>query len=73
MKYFSYPEGLPHAFNDQTRLLLGRHGLEYAFSYYGRFCNFDDWDPYDVRRVAVETDVSLNLFRAVLTVPRIFA
>jgi len=112
MRYFSYPEGHPRAFNGVTRGLLKEYGLEYAFSYYGRYRSFGDckarvgdhddarvgdhddarvgdhddarvgdhdearvgkWDPYDVPRVAVETDVSLELFRAVLTLPRIFA
>ena len=73
MRYFSYPEGRPFAFNGETRRLLREHGLEYGFSYYGRYHSFGEWDPYDVPRVAVETEINLELFRAMLTLPRVFA
>jgi peptidoglycan/xylan/chitin deacetylase (PgdA/CDA1 family) len=73
MRCFSYPEGLPGTFNGQTRVLLETHGLEYAFSHYGQLRTFDDWDPYDIPRVGVELQVGLDLFRAILTLPHVFA
>jgi peptidoglycan/xylan/chitin deacetylase (PgdA/CDA1 family) len=73
MRYFSYPVGGRKAFNDVTRTCLREAGVECAFSYYGGFRSFDEWDDYDVRRVGVETDVTAESFRAIVSLPRLFA
>ena len=73
MRWFSYPVGGPDAFNDDTRRCLRDVGVEVAFSYYGGYRQFDDWDWHDVRRVAVETDVTDADFRGMLALPQAFA
>jgi peptidoglycan/xylan/chitin deacetylase (PgdA/CDA1 family) len=73
MRYFSYPVGGPAAFDDDTRACLREAGVRFAFSYYGGFRTFDGWDDYDVRRVAVESDTTLDWFKALVSLPRIFA
>jgi hypothetical protein len=70
---FSYPDGTRAAFNDDTCDLLAYSGVEFAFSYYGGFLRFGGWDPYDVPRVAVETYTTPEMFKATLTLPRMFA
>jgi peptidoglycan/xylan/chitin deacetylase (PgdA/CDA1 family) len=72
MAYFSYPVGGPQAFNDDTRSCLRQAGVRYAFSYHGGVTQFDQWDCYDVRRSAVECDMSFDLFRARLALPQVF-
>lgn len=70
---FSYPVGGTDSFNDDTRSCLNQCGIDYAFSYYGGYRTFDDWDPYDIRRIPVEIDTSLNLFRTTMTFPQFLA
>jgi peptidoglycan/xylan/chitin deacetylase (PgdA/CDA1 family) len=73
MRAFSYPVGGPQAFNLVTRRCLEEAGVEWAFSYYGGFRSFDDWDPYDLRRVAIETYVTAEWFEAIVRWPGLFA
>jgi len=73
MQWFSYPVGGRDAFNEDTHLCLREQNVKYAFSYYGGFRKFTDGDPFNIPRTAVELDVTPNLFRAVLTIPQIFA
>jgi peptidoglycan/xylan/chitin deacetylase (PgdA/CDA1 family) len=73
MRYFSYPVGGANAFNQDTRECLRRAGVEYAFSYYGGINRSEDWDDYDLRRVAVETYVDMDLFRTMVTFPQVFS
>lgn len=69
----SYPVGGPDAFNTITRRAMHRHGLRFGFSYYGGYNRLSDFDPLDIRRVAVETDVSGSAFRSVAALPQVFA
>jgi peptidoglycan/xylan/chitin deacetylase (PgdA/CDA1 family) len=69
MRWFAYPVGGPNAFDQDTRALLAAAGVELAFTYYGGFSRYDDWDPLDVRRIAVELDVSGSRFRRVARWP----
>jgi CelD/BcsL family acetyltransferase involved in cellulose biosynthesis/peptidoglycan/xylan/chitin deacetylase (PgdA/CDA1 family) len=73
MKCFSYPDGQASGFNAHSRACLANAGVEYAFSCHGRVCDLNRWDPYDIPRVSVEVDMSPRLFRAILTLPRVFA
>jgi peptidoglycan/xylan/chitin deacetylase (PgdA/CDA1 family) len=73
MRAFSYPVGSRTAFNDETRAYLRRAGVQYAFSYYGGFRRFTDWDDYDIRRVPIEPYISKHWFRAIATLPRFFS
>lgn len=73
MRYFSYPVGGRSAFDAITRDTLREVGVRYAFSYYGGFRRICDWDDYDVRRVPVETTLTPDWFRALVSMPTIFA
>jgi peptidoglycan/xylan/chitin deacetylase (PgdA/CDA1 family) len=69
---FSYPEGTPSAFDARTRAIVHELGFELAFSFYGGYRRFADWDPFDVRRATVSAVTPPSLFRAMLTVPGVF-
>jgi peptidoglycan/xylan/chitin deacetylase (PgdA/CDA1 family) len=73
MHYFSYPVGGKNAFDDSTRQCLHETGIQYAFSYYGGIRRFDDWDDYDIRRVAVESDLGRSEFCSIIRMPQVFA
>jgi len=73
MRWFAYPVGTRQAFNEATRACLRACGVELGFSYYGGFRRFDDWDPFDVRRMSVEHTTSLDEFRARVLLPQVFA
>lgn len=73
MRYFSYPVGGPQSFDAFTRGCLREVGVRYAFSYYGGFRAFSEWDDYDIRRIAVETDLTKDCFRSIVSLPRFFA
>jgi peptidoglycan/xylan/chitin deacetylase (PgdA/CDA1 family) len=73
MRYFSYPVGGRQAFDAVTRSCLREAGVRFAFSYYGGFRGFSDWDDYDVRRVPVETCMTTDCLRAIVTSPMLFA
>lgn len=73
MRYFSYPVGGPTSFSTVTEDCLREAGVRYAFSYYGGFRRFSDWNNYDVRRVAVETYLTAEWFRSIVTLPQLLA
>ncbi len=70
MRFFSYPVG---PFDADTQAHLRGSGVEFAFSYYGGYRRFDQWDDLDIRRVPVESDTSVARFRALVVAPRVFA
>ena len=69
----SYPVGAADSFNDVTRHCLTKHGFRWAFSYHGGYTRLDRYDPLNIPRFAVETDVSMSAFRSVASVPQLFA
>jgi peptidoglycan/xylan/chitin deacetylase (PgdA/CDA1 family) len=73
MRYFSYPVGGRHSFDAATRQCLREAGVRYAFSYYGGFSSFHNWDAYDLRRVPVELDTTYNQFRRLVMLPQFIA
>ena len=73
MRYFSYPIGKPGSFDSVTQDCLREAGVRYAFSYYGGFRRFGEWNSYDVRRVPVETHLTAEWFQSIVTVPQFFA
>lgn len=73
MKCFSYPVGGPDAFDTQTKRALAEAGVEFAFSYYGGFRHFDEWDSLDIRRIPVEAGHSDRWFRSSVSLPTVFA
>ena len=70
---FSYPIGGPTSFNDLTRQSLVRHGFKWAFTYLGGFCRHGHRDRLSLPRTAIETDIDLPIFRAIATLPQVFA
>lgn len=70
---FSYPVGRRDAFNAATRRALAHHSFDWAFSYYGGFVRRGNIDRFDIPRVAVESDVTIDDFRACCALPQIFA
>lgn len=73
MRYFSYPVGGRQAFDAVTRNCLREAGVQFAFSYYGGFRRFRDWDDYDVRRVPIEHCMTRDCLRAIVSSPMLFA
>jgi peptidoglycan/xylan/chitin deacetylase (PgdA/CDA1 family) len=73
MRYFSYPVGGPNSFDAVTQDCLREAGVRYAFSYYGGYRRFGDWNNYDIRRVAVETYLTPDWFRSIVTLPQFLA
>ena len=69
----SYPYGSRDSFDQNTRECLERAGVRYAFSYYGGYSRFADWDPYDIPRVAVERYHGDPHFRCVTALPALLA
>lgn len=73
MTSFSYPVGNLSAFDEASREILTGAGIGSAFSYYGGYGRFDNWDPLNIPRVAIEPEVGPAWFRSIITLPRIFA
>ena len=71
MDYFAYPVGGRDSFNADTWACLQDQGVKAAFSYYGGFATRDS-ARYDVPRVAIETSIGTNLFRAMTRLPGVF-
>ncbi len=71
-RWFAYPVGARTSFDADTRALMAAHGIELAFSFYGGYRTFADWDPYDVRRIHVGPDLSQRRFEATVTLPQVF-
>ena len=70
----SYPVGNREAFNDTTRAALSQNGFDWAFSYYGGHVRGGNGvDRFDIPRVAVESDVTLEDFRSCCALPHVFA
>ncbi len=59
----AYPFGSPHAYNDLTRRLAEEAGYRLGFSLTGGINTPRQRDRFDVRRLAIDHDVSLPLFR----------
>lgn len=72
MRWFAYPVGARNAFNGDTRKALADVGVEFAFSYYGGYNRPGEWDPCDMRRVAVESGHDRARFRATACLPSLF-
>jgi peptidoglycan/xylan/chitin deacetylase (PgdA/CDA1 family) len=69
---FSYPNGGRRDFNEDTRACLTEAAIEFAFSYYGGYRTFADWDPLDIRRLSVSRETSLPIFQCTATLPSLF-
>jgi len=73
LEAFSYPVGGPKSFNADTRASLARHGFKWAFTYLGGYCRHGHQDRFAIPRSAIETDIDLAHFRAITTLPQVFA
>lgn len=69
MRTFSYPVGQLDSFNADSRECLRALGVRTAFSYYGGFRPYAQWDNYDIPRLAIEQDMTFHQFRAALMAP----
>ena len=70
---FSYPVGGRSSFNAFTRAALAQHGFRWGFTYLGGYCRSGHRDPYAIHRTAIELDVDPSQFRAITTLPQLFA
>lgn len=70
---FGYPVGGAKSFNSDTREVLIRHGYKWAFVFMGGYCRPGHQDRLTISRTAIETDIDLPHFRAITTLPQIFA
>ena len=70
---FSYPNGTRSSFNDFTRAALKQFGYSHAFTFHGGYARSGTDDNFALPRTAIETDVTLPMFRAKLTLPQMFA
>jgi peptidoglycan/xylan/chitin deacetylase (PgdA/CDA1 family) len=71
-KAMAYPVGQRGHFNSDTRRALQELGYRVAFSHYGGW-NRAITDPYDIRRVRMDTSVDTELLHAAVSLPRLFA
>lgn len=73
MRWFAYPVGGRDAFDAHTRRALEEAGVELAFSYYGGYRRHgDEWDRYDIKRVAIESMHDRARFRATVCLPSLY-
>jgi peptidoglycan/xylan/chitin deacetylase (PgdA/CDA1 family) len=72
MHALSYPDGGSDSFDQETRRILAENGVDYAFSFYGGYRRFDEWDPYDVRRRWLSASVTRDRFAMIVTLPQVF-
>jgi peptidoglycan/xylan/chitin deacetylase (PgdA/CDA1 family) len=72
MRYFSYPVGQQDSFDCHSQECLRRIGVRFAFSYYGGYQRFDEWDALDVRRIPIERYMDLEWVGATVTLPALF-
>jgi peptidoglycan/xylan/chitin deacetylase (PgdA/CDA1 family) len=68
----AYPVGKRRHFNDDTRRALRELGYRLGFSHYNGW-NPRPADPYDVRRVRIEPQVSPEVLEAAVSLPAVFA
>jgi peptidoglycan/xylan/chitin deacetylase (PgdA/CDA1 family) len=69
MRTFSYPFGETHVFNDDTRSCLEAAGVDWAYSYYGGYQTSRRVDRFDLKRFAIERDMSAATWTLFGTVP----
>jgi peptidoglycan/xylan/chitin deacetylase (PgdA/CDA1 family) len=58
----AFPVGKKTTFSSVTRQALRDSGYEAAFSFYGGINGVEKWDPFDIKRVAVEATTSKARF-----------
>lgn len=76
MRVFSYPFGTADSFNADTVASLRARDVRWGFNLAGGCWDFsrtEERSPYNVPRVCVRDTGGLDLFRARITMPRLFA
>jgi peptidoglycan/xylan/chitin deacetylase (PgdA/CDA1 family) len=73
MRWFAYPVGTSDAFTPLTKEILRDLGVELAFSFYGGFARLSCWDPFDVRRIHVDSKLTPRLLGSAFRLQRILA
>lgn len=68
----AYPVGQRGHFNADTRRVLQELGYRAGFSHYGGW-NRAIADPFDIRRVRMDSSVDTELLHAAVSLPRLFA
>ncbi|MCA9055430.1 MAG: polysaccharide deacetylase family protein [Planctomycetaceae bacterium] len=72
-EFFSYPVGGTTAFNADTFAALQAANIRFAFTYgFGGYVRPSNL-PYEIPRLPVESDLNLNRFRALATLPGLFS
>ena len=69
----SYPVGGPTALNETTLECLKAEGYRWAFRYGNRYRAMDQIDPFQIPRVAVESESTAAEFRSLARLPQVFA
>lgn len=72
-EWFAYPFGMAGSFNADTRAVLAGAGVSFGCSQYGGYTRLLEWDPYNLRRVAVEREHSPRRFASMVSWPAVFA
>ncbi|MFT3859348.1 MAG: polysaccharide deacetylase family protein [Aquabacterium sp.] len=68
----AYPTGGANAYSEQVLTCARQSGYRFAFTYEGGVNEPGTWDPYKVRRSAVERYSTRERFQASLAAPGIF-
>ena len=62
---FAYPYGKPNrSFTTETKAIVRGAGFSAAFAFAGGFNRPGQIDPYEVKRMKVDTETSISMFRA---------
>ena len=69
----SYPVGRRDCFNADTRTALSQNGFDWAFSFYGGYCDGSKVDRFDLPRIGIERDMSPAQVRSVAALPQLFS
>lgn len=63
VRTLAYPVGTPTSFTPRTASLLAEVGYKAGFSYYGGINTKHGFDPFNIRRIAVETDIAHSVLK----------
>ena len=69
----SYPVGRRDCFNADTRTALSQNGFDWAFSFYGGYCNGSNIDRFDIPRIGVERVMNPAQVRSITALPQLFS
>jgi peptidoglycan/xylan/chitin deacetylase (PgdA/CDA1 family) len=70
---FAYPVGYQETIDSSTKAAASAAGVRLAFSNYGGYTRPSNWDPLDIRRVAVGQGTTEAAFRWTVGLPALFA